>query len=114
MSGSDLFTGTLDLLILRMLRDGDRHGYDVGRILRRVSEGVLDVGEGVLYPALHRLEARGLLASRWGPSDTGRRARYYELTRRGAEVLDSRTRDWDGFSAAIQSVLDMPGEEPVS
>ena len=108
MSGSDLFTGTLDLLILRTLRDDAQHGYAIGRALREASEGVLDVAEGVLYPALHRLEERGFLTAEWGPSDTGRRAKYYSLTADGSTRLEADRDDWDAFVTAVGSVLD-PG-----
>ena len=95
MSGSDLFTGTLDILILRTLEHGPLHGYAIGRAIRDASEGVLSVEEGALYPALHRLEGRGLLVAEWGRTDTGRRAKFYELTSAGRKRLAAQSREWD-------------------
>jgi transcriptional regulator len=105
MSGSDLFTGTLDLLVLRTLRAGPLHGYAIGKALREASEGVLSVEEGALYPALHRLEGRGLLESAWGRTDTGRRARFYRMTPEGEEHLEAEAARWAQFSGAVSSVL---------
>jgi transcriptional regulator len=106
MSGSDLFTGTLDLLILRSLHAGPQHGYAIGRWIRERSSGVLDVEEGALYPALHRLERRGLLRARWGRTDTGRRAKFYETTPEGARRLAAESERWSEFSSAVHAVLD--------
>ncbi len=106
MSGSDLFTGTLELLILRTLQGEAMHGYGIGQALRATSSGVLDVAEGVLYPALHRMEERGLLGSDWGKSDSGRRAKFYSLTRSGVKQLEHSTRGWAQYTAAVQAVLD--------
>lgn len=105
MSGSDLFTGTLDLLILRTLREGALHGYAVGKHLRETSRGVLDVEEGALYPALHRLERRELVTSEWGRTDTNRRAKFYRLTRAGEEQLAAEAERWSDFSEAVRAVL---------
>lgn len=105
MGGSDLFTGTLDLLVLRILQHGPEHAYGVGRRLREGSEGVLDVAEGVLYPALHRLEERGLLRGSWAKSESGRRARYYELTNRGRDHLASEMEGWARLNRAVHEVL---------
>lgn len=105
MSGSDLFTGTLDLLILRTLSVGPLHGYAIGRAIRDASEGVLSVEEGALYPALHRLEGRELLESEWGRTDTGRRAKFYRVTEVGAEHLRVESRRWSEFSGAVEAVL---------
>ncbi|MDT8369054.1 MAG: PadR family transcriptional regulator [Longimicrobiales bacterium] len=106
MSGSDLFTGTLDLLILRTLGCGPLHGYAIGRVIRETSAGVLDVEEGALYPALHRLERRGLLASEWGRTDTNRRAKFYAVTGAGAAHLESESTRWRDFSRAVHAVLE--------
>lgn len=106
MSGSDLFTGTLDLLILRTVRAEPRHGYAIGKVLRDASEGVLSVEEGALYPALHRLKRRGLLDSAWGRTETGRRARFYQITPTGVEHLEREAERWDAFSGAVARVLD--------
>jgi transcriptional regulator len=105
MSGSDLFTGTLDLLILRTVRAEPLHGYGVGKALRDGSEGVLAVEEGALYPALHRLERRGLLESAWGKTDTGRRAKFYRLTEEGDAHLSAESRRWAAFSGAVATIL---------
>ena len=109
MSGSDLFTGTLDLLILRTLGFEPLHGYAIGRAIRETSSGVLDVEEGALYPALHRLEKRGLLEAEWGRTDTNRRAKFYTLTPAGAAFLESEAERWRDYSTAVQAVLDGPG-----
>jgi transcriptional regulator len=106
MGGSDLFTGTLDLLILRTLEGGAQHAYGVGRRLREGSEGVLDVAEGVLYPALHRLEERGLLEASWARSASGRRAKYYALTGRGRRHLARELEVWRRLNGAVLGVLD--------
>ncbi|HEX9887393.1 MAG TPA: PadR family transcriptional regulator [Longimicrobiales bacterium] len=105
MSGSDLFTGTLELLVLRTLTGGPLHGYAIGKQIREGSEGVLDVEEGALYPALHRLDRKGLLRSAWGRTDTGRRAKFYRLTEAGAGQLDAEARRWTEYSDAVRSVL---------
>jgi transcriptional regulator len=105
MSGSNLFTGTLDLLILRALRGGPDHGYGVGAWIRESSGDVLSVEEGVLYPALHRLEARGWLASKWGKSEANRRARFYALTRAGEKALAVETARWTEHADAVTAVL---------
>lgn len=105
MSGSDLFTGTLDLLILRTLREDPLHGYAIGRWIRETSEGVLDVEEGALYPALHRLEAKGLLESEWGRTETNRRARFYRLTPHGRRALERMESRWREHAGAVSAVL---------
>ena len=106
MSGSDLFTGTLDLLILRTVRAEPLHGYGVGKALREGSGGVLAVEEGALYPALHRLERRGLLEAAWGKTDTGRRAKFYRLTPEGEEHLAEEADRWTAFSGAVAAILE--------
>ena len=105
MSGSDLFTGTLDLLILRTLESGAKHGYAIGRTIREKSSGVLDVEEGALYPALHRLERRGLLEAEWGRTETGRRAKFYRMSASGRAALDSESARWSEYQTAVESVL---------
>lgn len=104
MGGSDLFTGTLELLILRVLAARPMHGFGVGRILRETSSGVLDVAEGVLYPALHRLEARGLIGADWGRTEAGRRAKFYRLTARGTQRLEEIESEWARFRGAVDEV----------
>jgi transcriptional regulator len=108
MSGSDLFTGTLDILILRTLEAAPLHGYAIGRSIRDGSEGVLAVEEGALYPALHRLEGRGLLEAEWGKTDTGRRAKFYRLTRDGTEHLSREAARWAEYSGAVAAILGRP------
>ncbi|MCK5653251.1 MAG: PadR family transcriptional regulator, partial [Gemmatimonadetes bacterium] len=89
MAGSDLYTGTLDVLILKALVDRSLHGYGIGLWLRKTSQEVFNVKEGVLYPALHRLQRKGLVKARWDKSETGRRAKFYRLTPAGREHLTS-------------------------
>ena len=105
MSGSDLFTGTLDLLILRAVEASPQHGYAIGRWIRERSQGVLDVEEGALYPALHRLERRKLLEGSWAKTDTGRRAKFYRLAPEGARALTAESDRWTSFSEAVKAVL---------
>lgn len=110
MSGSDLFTGTLDLLILRtVVRVGPVHGYAIGKAIRAGSDEVLSIEESALYPALHRLERKGLLDSAWGQTDTGRRAKFYRVTPRGLTLLEAETRRWIEFSGAVGLILDVDG-----
>ena len=105
MSGSDLFTGTLNILILRTVREEPLHGYAIGKRIRDTSRGVLDVEEGALYPALHRMERRGMLTSEWGRTETNRRAKFYRITPAGLEHLESEAARWNDFSEAVHAVL---------
>ena len=105
MGGSDLFTGTLDILILRAVAGGPLHGYAIGRRLRDRSDGVLNVEEGALYPALHRLEGQGLVDASWGPSETGRRAKFYRLTALGRRELENETAEWNRVATGVARVL---------
>ena len=105
MAGSDLFTGTLELLILKAVSWGPRHGYAIGRWIRETTRDVLVVQEGVLYPALHRLERKGLLAEGWGVSETGRQAKYYTLTPRGRASLRVARKRWADFAHAVTTAL---------
>jgi len=100
-----LLQGTLDLLVLRALDDGPRHGYAIAKWIASASGEALRVEEGSLYPALYRLEEKGSLASEWQTSETGRRARVYRLTRRGRRALGSETSQWRAFAAAVAKVL---------
>jgi len=108
MGGSDLITGTLDILILKAVATGPLHGYAIGRWLRSQSDDILQIDEGVLYPALHRLGRRGLLSAKWGHTDTGRRARFYALTPAGRERLQSEKTRWIEYSQAVRSILLRP------
>ena len=105
MSGSNLYTGTLDLLILKAVSWGPRHGYAIGRWIRETTEDVLVVQEGVLYPALHRLERRGLLEEEWRRSETGRDAKYYTLTTAGRRELRAETSRWVEHARAVNRAL---------
>jgi len=105
MAGSDLYTGTLDVLILKSLTNGALHGYAIGLWIRRTSAEVLSVQEGVLYPALHRLERRGWVSARWGTTETNRRARFYKLTVRGRKHLEAEVARLMEHSEAVLNVL---------
>lgn len=105
MAGSDLFTGTLDLLILKALTWGPSHGYAIGRWIRETTGDVLVVQEGALYPALHRLERKALLTEDWRESETGRQAKYYSLTPRGRAYLRAERKRWEQFSGAVARAL---------
>ena len=106
MAGSDLFTGTLDILILKAVSWGPRHGYAIGRWIRETTTDDVIVQEGALYPALHRLERKGLLAEEWGVSETGRDAKYYSLTASGRSHLRSESKRWAKFSSAVTRAID--------
>jgi transcriptional regulator len=101
----DLLQGTLDLLILKSLANGAMHGYSVAEWIHESSQDVLRVEEGALYPALHRLELRGLLSAEWGTSDNNRRAKFYSLTAAGRTKLLQETEYWQRMSGAIARVL---------
>ena len=102
---SDLLQGTLDLLVLRTLNAGPMHGWGISQNIQQVSGDVLQVNQGSLYPALHRLEQQGLVASRWGSSDNNRQAKFYELTKAGRKQLVEETRSWERLSDAVARVL---------
>jgi transcriptional regulator len=102
---SDLPQGTLDLLILKVIALGPVHGYAIAQRLEQVSRGVVQVPEGSLYPALHRLENRGLLAADWKETETGREAKFYRLTRKGLKQLKTETADWQRLIDAIALIL---------
>jgi len=105
MAGSDLFSGTLDLLILKAVSWGPRHGYAIGRWIRDTTADALVVQEGVLYPALHRLERRDLLSEEWGTSETGRDAKYYQLTAAGRRRLAEESRRFTHMARAVARAL---------
>ena len=102
---SDLPQGTLDMLILQVVATGPIHGYAIAQRIRQISKDVLQVPQGSLYPALHRLENRDLLAADWQPSETGREAKFYRLTRKGRSYLRSETDNWAQLSEAIRLIL---------
>src|SRR5215212_8652495 len=103
---SDLLQGTLDVLILKVVALGPIHGYAIAQRLQQMSGAVLQVQQGSLYPALHRLEKRGWLRAEWAASDTGREARFYTLTRLGRKQLVDQRANWDRLSAAVTAVLE--------
>jgi PadR family transcriptional regulator PadR len=102
---TDLLQGTLDLLILRTLALEPMHGWGIALRIQQLSREVLQVGQGSLYPALHRLEYKGWIRADWGTSDNNRRARYYALTRAGKKQLDAELATWDRLSNAVALVL---------
>jgi PadR family transcriptional regulator, regulatory protein PadR len=106
LESGDLLRDTLDLLILKTLSRGAMHGYAVAEYIHQNSDDVLRVEEGALYPALHRLELRGLLASEWGLSENNRRAKFYRLTSLGRKQLAEETAHWTRMSAAIARILE--------
>jgi transcriptional regulator len=102
---SDLPQGTLDLLILKVVALGPVHGYSVAQRLQQVSRDVVQVPQGSLYPALHRLENRGLLAAEWKQTESGRDAKFYRLTRKGKAQLETQTASWRRLSEAVALIL---------
>jgi PadR family transcriptional regulator PadR len=102
---SDLVQGTLDLLLLKVIALGPLHGWAIAQRLKQVSGDVLQVSEGSLYPALHKLEQEGWLTAKWQVSDSGRRAKFYTLSRAGRHALDQETADWERLSGAISRVV---------
>jgi PadR family transcriptional regulator PadR len=105
MPGSDLYTGTLDLLILKAVSWGPSHGYAIARWIRETTSDVLVIQEGALYPALHRLERKGLLSEEWRQSETGRQAKYYTLTSKGRAYLRAERKRWEEYSGAVARAL---------
>ena len=105
-SGTDVLPGTLDLLVLKTLHSmGPMHGFGIAVRIGQVSDDLLRINQGTLYPALLRLEQRGWIASRWGVSENNRRAKFYSLTRSGRRQLDEKARGWERMSAMINRVL---------
>jgi PadR family transcriptional regulator, regulatory protein PadR len=102
---ADLLQGTLELLLLRLLRSGSLNGWDIMQRLQLVSGEVLSVTPGALYPALHRLEERELISAEWGPSDNNRRAKFYKLTAAGRKQLEAERKEWERFSGAVALIL---------
>jgi transcriptional regulator len=100
-----LLQGTLDLLILHALQRGSMHGYAIAQTIHLLSDEVLKVEEGSLYPALYRLELDGAVTSRWGVSENNRKARYYEITKHGRKLIANQQQTWDRLSAAVNRVL---------
>jgi len=98
--------GTLDLMILKALRWGPAHGYGVVTWIKRTTDGALQIEDGALYPALHRLQNRELIEADWGTSENNRRAKYYRLTRRGRQQLEREISSWSRFSEAVWKVVE--------
>lgn len=102
---ADLLQGTLELLVLRLLRSGQLNGWDIMQRIQLVSGEVLSVTPGALYPALHRLEERGLITAEWGTSENNRQAKFYELTAEGRKQLAAERQTWVRFSGAVEAIL---------
>ena len=104
----ELLRGTLDVLVLKTLSWGPRHGYAIARWLEQQTDDALAIGEGSLYPALYRMEARGWIEAGWGTSELGRRAKVYSLTAEGRRALEQQTAQWESFTRSVARVL-LPG-----
>jgi transcriptional regulator len=111
-SDGDMLAGTLDMLILRTLQAGPAHGLEIAQAIERRSAAVLLVEQGSLYPALHRIEERGLVSAFWGTSDNNRRARFYRLTAKGRKQLLSEASRWDNLVQAVARVMQPDPTEP--
>ena len=104
---SDLFLGTLDMLILRTVRTEPMHGWGIAQRIQLVSRDVLRLNQGSLYPALHRLRDKGFLEAEWGVSENNRRAKFYSLTEQGREYLGTETEKWRTFTRAVEQILQL-------
>ena len=102
---ADLYQGTLEMLILRLLRSGSLNGWDIMQRIQVISGEVLSVTPGALYPLLHKLEGRGLVSAEWGASERNRQAKFYQLTKAGRKQLDARRETWTRFSEAVEAIL---------
>ena len=102
---ADLLQGTLELLVLRLLRSGALNGWDIMQRIQLISGEVLSVTPGALYPALHRLEERGLISAEWGESVNNRRAKFYKLTAAGRKQLEAERETWERFTGAVEAIL---------
>jgi transcriptional regulator len=102
----DLLQGTLDLLILRTVAPGPMHGWGISQRIQQISEDVLKVNQGSLYPALHRLEEQGWISAEWGASENGRRAKFYSLTKPGRRRLGEEKENWERLAAAVTRILE--------
>jgi len=110
-NSTDILPGTLDLLILKAVSLGSPHGYGVLLRIQQISKGAFEVEQGALYPALYRLEEKGMLASEWGVSENNRRAKFYRLTRKGEKRLREQTDNWNRLASAMTTVLNARSEE---
>jgi transcriptional regulator len=108
----DLPQGTLDLLILRVVALGPVHGYAIAQHIQMISKEALQIQQGSLYPALHRLENKGFLAAEWGPTETGREAKFYRLTAKGRTQLKTETESWERLTDVVAMILQHPLGEP--
>jgi transcriptional regulator len=104
-SATDALRGSLDLLVLKTLSLAPMHGWGISQRIQQVSEGVLEVNQGSLYPALQRMEKAGLITSAWGVTDNNRQARYYRITASGRRALGEQVEDWRSFAAGLEAVL---------
>jgi transcriptional regulator len=107
---TDVLRGTLDMMVLRALSWGPLHGYGVVQWIKRTTEGTLDIDDGALYPALHRLERRGWIGAEWGWSENNRKAKYYELTVEGRRQLRRELSSWARFSEAVWKIVNATGQ----
>jgi transcriptional regulator len=105
LAGSDLYTGTLDTLILKALSWGSMHGYGIGRWIRQTTDEELEINEGALYPALHRMQKKGWLEEQWGVTETNREAKFYSLTPEGRSQLTSEIARWKRYANAVTAAL---------
>jgi PadR family transcriptional regulator PadR len=105
MTNVDLLQGTLDVLVLKALSWGPKHGHSVARLIQQTTDGAFEILDGSLYAALHRLEERGFVASEWGLSDKGKRARFYKLTSRGRQQLRAETVTWERYVESVSKLL---------
>jgi PadR family transcriptional regulator PadR len=103
---TDLLQGTLDMLILKAITAEPQHGWAIAQRIQQVSQNVLQVGQGSLYPALHRLEYKGWIRATWGASENNRKARYYSLTAAGRKQLESELKNWERLTSAVNLVLE--------
>lgn len=108
-SKTDLLKGTLDLLVLKTLTSGSMHGYGIARMIEQQTDDALRIEEGSLYPALFRMDRRGLIKSKWGITETKRRAKFYELTKKGWRQLEAEATNWHRFALAVAQVLNGAG-----
>jgi transcriptional regulator len=102
---ADLLQGTLDMLILKTVALGPMHGWGIAQRIQQISDGVLNVNQGSLYPALYRLEGQGWIKAEWDVSDNNRQAKYYQLTKTGRQQLEEETKNWERLSTAIEQIL---------
>jgi transcriptional regulator len=109
---SDILQGTLDLMVLRTLENmGPQHGFGLAKRIQQIAQGALDLNQGTLYPALLRLEQRGWIQSKWGTSDANRRAKYYEITRKGRKQVEKESEDWARTVAIMERFVRLAESE---